>query len=703
MKKRILTFITALSLGLSMTTPFNKVNAQEKDMRAAWISTVHNIDFPKTKNNVTAQKNEFTSMLDKLQDMGMNTVVVQVRPKGDALYKSKINPWSDVLTGTQGKDPGYDPLEFMVAEAHKRGMELHAWLNPYRVTTSGTSVNNLATNHPARKNPSMVFEYNGALYYDPASNVVQQHIADTVKEIVQNYKVDAIHFDDYFYPDKYPLPVGEDRDGKVANQRRQNVNDMVSLVSKTIKQVNSKVKFGISPVGIWKNNYPDKTGSNTKGNESYYAVYADTRTWIRNGWIDYVVPQIYWEIGHSAADYKTLVEWWSNEVKGTNVDLYIGQGVYKNEVAKEITTQLTLNKKYPEIKGSMFFTTRDLVSNLEGSASAIKKFYANNPNVPEIEEPESNGSNAEIITYDVNLRTKADFSSDIIYTIKVGTKVELLSVEGDFAKVKYNGKTGYVMAKYVKKLSSAPETPNKPDDKPVVKPEPEEPSKPEKPEDEKPVATKTGTVVNATVLNVRSGAGTSYSVVTKINKGDKITILDTKSGWHKIKTANGKTGWVSGDYIKISTSQTEKPSNPGTSAEEKGKVVNATVLNVRSGAGTSYSVVTKINKGDTVEIVDKKSGWYKIKVSNGKTGWVSGDYIKIITTSSDKPSSPNSSKTKTVTANTLNVRSGAGTKYSIVTKLRKGNKVTVTETKNGWSKIKTSNNKTGWVSVDYIN
>ncbi len=322
-------------------------------------------DFPKTKNNVSEQKKEFVNILDTLKNIGINTVVVQVRPKADALYQSNINPWSDVLTGTQGKYPGYDPLEFMIKEAHSRGMELHAWLNPYRVTTSGTDLSKLAENHPARKNSDMVFEYNNALYYDPASKKVQEHIADTVKEIVQNYKVDAIHFDDYFYPDKYPLPPGEGKDGPVANQRRQNVNDMVSLVSKTIKQTNPNVQFGISPIGIWKNGYPDKTGSNTTGNESYYAVYADTRTWIQNEWIDYVVPQIYWEIGNKAADYATLVEWWSNEVKNTNVKLYIGQGIYKEEVAREIDTQLQLNTKYPEIKGSIFFTTKDILNNLE--------------------------------------------------------------------------------------------------------------------------------------------------------------------------------------------------------------------------------------------------------------------------------------------------------------------------------------------------
>lgn len=683
MKNKVITSLVALCVGITIGVPTKEVKASEKEMRAAWISTVHNIDFPKTKNNVTAQKNEYIAILDKLKDIGMNTVVVQVRPKGDALYESSINPWSDVLTGTQGKYPGYDPMEFMIEEAHKRGMEFHAWLNPYRVTTSGTNVNSLASNHPARRNPKMVFAYNNALYYDPASKDVQNHIADTVKEIVQKYNVDAIHFDDYFYPDKYPLPDGEGKDGVVANQRRQNVNDMVSLVSRTIKQVNPNVKFGISPVGIWKNNYPDKTGSATTGNESYYAVYADTRTWIRNGWIDYVVPQIYWNIGHSAADYKVLIEWWANEVKGTGVDLYIGQGIYKNEVAKEITAQLELNKKYPEIKGSMFFTTRDIINNLENCANLIKAYYAKNPITPDIES-----NVGEIVTYDVNLRVKPDYSSEILTIIKVGQKVEIISVDGDFAKVKFNGKTGYVVSKYVKRINEDNTSDNSKepeDDKPL--------EKPEKPT----VTTKKGTVVNATTLNIRSGPGTSYNVIAKLKKGDSVSILESKNGWHKINISGNKTGWVSGDYIKISENVENSNDNSTSIVTNETGTVTATVLNVRSGAGTSYSIVTKINKGNKVNIIESKNGWYKIKTSNGKIGWVSGDYIKI-----DNVSNTTSPKVKVVTATVLNIRSGAGTNYSIVTKVNKGDKLTILESRNGWSKVKTANGKTGWASNDYL-
>src|SRR5665648_1220485 len=213
-------------------------------------------------------------------------------------------------------------------------MSFHAWLNPYRVTNNTTDINTLAANHPARKHPEWLFEYNGALYYNPEVSGVKQHVVDTVKEIVQNYDVDGIHFDDYFYPSNYPLPEGETKDGAVANARRDNVNEMVKLVNNTIKSIKPGVLFGISPMGIWKNSTSDPTGSNTKGSEAYYSVYSDCRAWVKAGTIDYIVPQIYWEIGYKIADYETLVKWWSNEVKNSSVTLYICL-LYTSDAADE--------------------------------------------------------------------------------------------------------------------------------------------------------------------------------------------------------------------------------------------------------------------------------------------------------------------------------------------------------------------------------
>ena len=204
--------------------------AGAKDMRAVWIATVYSSDYPSALNDAEAQKQEFIDKLDKIKAMGMNAVAVQVRPKGDAFYESGLNPWSEVLTGTQGQYPGYDTMAFMIEETHKRGMEFHAWMNPYRITTSGTDLTELSADNMARKHPDWILSYNGAMYYNPAKEEVKQYICDSVEEIVKNYDVDAIHFDDYFYPSNYPLPEGEGRDGAEASVRLGHVNDLVRRV-----------------------------------------------------------------------------------------------------------------------------------------------------------------------------------------------------------------------------------------------------------------------------------------------------------------------------------------------------------------------------------------------------------------------------------------------------------------------------------------
>ncbi len=372
--KRVRKIIITLVLVLILFTENVSAAKVEDTMQAVWIATVYNIDFPYTKDDAKAQQKEFIDRLDQLEALGINTVIVQVRPKADALYKSKINPWSDVLTGVQGKDPGYDPMAFMIEEAHSRGMQFHAWLNPYRVTTPGLDVKKLIKTHPARLNPKWLIKHNNALYYNPASKEVKKHIVDSVKEIVENYAVDAIVFDDYFYPSYYPLPKGEDKDGKVANNRRKHVNDLIKQVSEVIKKTKEDVLFGISPGGIWKNKSDDPTGSDTSGNQSYYSVYADSRAWIKNGWIDYISPQIYWEIGHKSADYETLVKWWSNQVEGTKVQLYISHGIYRDVVAKQIDKQFKINKKYSQVTGSIYYNLNTLLAN----KNCQKKIAKNN-------------------------------------------------------------------------------------------------------------------------------------------------------------------------------------------------------------------------------------------------------------------------------------------------------------------------------------
>lgn len=335
------------------------------ELKGAWIATVYGIDWPKTQNNIDAQKQEFIEILDKLQSLKFNSVFVQIRPTSDTFYKSKINPWSKYITGTQGKNPGYDPLEFFIKETHKRNMKFHAWLNPYRITTQGTNLEDLSNNHPAKLNPSWALSYNNSLFYDPKNLEVINYIATTVFEIVSNYNIDGIHFDDYFYPYNYPLPQGEDKEGILANSRREAVNNMIRLVNKVIKSINPCVLFGISPFGVWKNKSSDIKGSETNNLESYYSLYADTLSWIKEGIIDYIAPQIYWTIKDKNSPYEVLVKWWSDVVKCTNVKLYIGQNISNIDIVKQIDKQININRKYKEVKGSIFFGMKNILDNTE--------------------------------------------------------------------------------------------------------------------------------------------------------------------------------------------------------------------------------------------------------------------------------------------------------------------------------------------------
>lgn len=406
----ILVFTSSVAGVSAQTTKSNK------EMRAAWISTVYNIDWPSTKNNESKQKQEYINLLDKLQSTGINTVVVQVRPKSDAIYKSTINTWSEYLTGVQGKDPGYDPLPFLIEEAHKRGMEFHAWFNPYRITMADESLTKLPANHPAIKNPGWVVKHGNKYYYNPGLPEVKKYIVDSVMEVVNKYDIDGVHFDDYFYPgvsfddadaySKYGNGVNKD------DWRRETVNDLLRQVKAAVKASKPNVVFGVSPAGIWRNkSASEPTGSDTSGNESYVGTYADTRAWIRQGLVDYVVPQLYWPIGLKAADYSKLVAWWANEVKGTNVDLYIGQGIYKQgqssyggqNIAKEIVQQVELNRKYPEIKGSMYFSAKDII-NSTSLQNDLKKLY------PKDEEVAPENVKVEKLEGDTRYETAVEIS-----------------------------------------------------------------------------------------------------------------------------------------------------------------------------------------------------------------------------------------------------------------------------------------------------
>ncbi|MGL4394695.1 MAG: glycoside hydrolase family 10 protein [Brevinema sp.] len=316
----------------------------KRELRAAWIATVFNIDWPSAKNLPREQqKNELLSLLDTLEALKFNAAILQVKPTSDAFYASKLSPWSQFLTGKQGKNPGYDPLAFFIEEAQKRNLETHVWVNPYRVLNEKGGLRSLSPNHIALKNKSWVIEYNHRLYFDPGNPQVQDYVIKEILEIVKDYDIDVLHMDDYFYPYTVyhkgkPVDFGDDASwekygkGKFKDKgdwRRDNVNTFVKRLSEEIKKTKPHVKFGISPFGVWRNKSEDPRGSDTRaGQTNYDHLYADVLLWIKEKWIDYVMPQIYWHFDSKPAPYDVLVKWWKEHV-ADQVNLYIGIGVYK--------------------------------------------------------------------------------------------------------------------------------------------------------------------------------------------------------------------------------------------------------------------------------------------------------------------------------------------------------------------------------------
>ncbi|WP_223066524.1 family 10 glycosylhydrolase [Paenibacillus caui] len=366
-------------------------------LRGAWIASVMNLDWPSSlsKGNEEMQKQEYTRLLDDLQAAGINAVFLQVRPAADALYRSSLIPWSQYLTGNQGKDPGYDPLAFVIEETHKRGMQFHAWFNPFRATASGSDSSKLASNHVSVQHPEWIIDQGGKLYINPGIPAARQHIIDAVMEVVDQYDIDGVHLDDYFYPHESDSdPFEDDLAFKEYNPkgfqtkgdwRRDNINTFVRDLDQSIHGAKPQVSFGISPFGIWRNSSADPTGSDTSGTPAYDNMYADARTWIQNGYIDYIAPQVYWSFDNTVAAYNKVVDWWANEVSGTSVKLYIGHAPYKIgspqkgwQTAQEIIDQLKYNERYDQIQGSIFYNASHLRKNPLGLIELLRTYYGLN-------------------------------------------------------------------------------------------------------------------------------------------------------------------------------------------------------------------------------------------------------------------------------------------------------------------------------------
>ena len=373
----------------------------EIGFRGAWIATVANIDWPSPEavGYTDMQQEEMSFILDSLQAIGINAIIFQVRPTADALYDSELEPVSHWLTGQQGswgEQTPWDPLEWTIEQAHARNMEVHVWLNPYRVNLAKTDTSILAPDHIMRRHPEWFWCYNKQWYFDPGQPITREWICSIVQDIINRYDIQAIHMDDYFYP--YPVGKQQIPDTEtfvqyprgftdIRDWRRDNVNLAIQDISATIHECREGVEFGISPFGVWRNASVDSTGSaTTAGITNYDDLYADIRLWIQNGWIDYVLPQLYWEIGKAAADYEILAHWWAKEVRGTDCKLYIGMAPYRLVEDKkkssnpwatgnEISRQMRLNRTIPEISGECFYSTKPLLKNPRNVCDSIQAFY----------------------------------------------------------------------------------------------------------------------------------------------------------------------------------------------------------------------------------------------------------------------------------------------------------------------------------------
>lgn len=395
MRTLCFTLLLSLIYSISFAQP-----AQE--FRGVWIATVDNIDWPlRGMVNSESQKQEYIRQLDMHKRNGMNAVIVQVRPSADAFYPSPYEPWSQWLTGVQGRAPSpyYDPLQFLVEEAHKRGMEFHAWLNPYRANFNIGSAS-IAPNHITRKHPEWFLSYGGKKYFDPSNKLAQEFVVKVVRDIVKNYAVDAIHMDDYFYPyriagKEFPDAGAYLRSGSSLSKddwRRSNVDSIISKINAAIKEEKPWCKFGISPFSVWRNKDKDPMGSDTKaGQTNYDDLYANILLWLQKGWIDYVAPQLYLEIGHDKIAYETILDWWSKNSYGRHI--YVGHGIYrvneKNRAWKnpdELPNQIKLVRQYPNVQGSIYFSSTTFNRNPNGWNDSLQNNYYRTPaTVPEME------------------------------------------------------------------------------------------------------------------------------------------------------------------------------------------------------------------------------------------------------------------------------------------------------------------------------
>lgn len=400
-KYRIYTLLILLLLPGLASSQNNENSFPKREFRGVWVATVTNIDWPsKPGLSVDQQQEELISILDQHQKNGINAIMLQIRPTADAFYAKSRELWSHWLMGKQGLAPanGFDPLAFAIKEAHARGMELHAWFNPYRATMNATAITN--PEHITNKRPDLFYTYGGQKLFDPGMPEVQSYIVQVILDVVKGYDIDGVHFDDYFYPYRIAGQVIKDsttfakyNNGfkKIDDWRRNNVDVLIKTVNDSVHYYKKHVKFGVSPFGIWRNFSEDTLGSKTNGLSNYGELYADSRKWIKEGWVDYINPQIYFSFSRAAAPFGVLLNWWSNNTYGRH--LYIGQAAYlmhngltKKEPAwanlSEIPNQIRAIRVNNQVQGSIFFSSKSLSTVAKSLADTLRNDLYKYPALP---------------------------------------------------------------------------------------------------------------------------------------------------------------------------------------------------------------------------------------------------------------------------------------------------------------------------------
>lgn len=451
MKHLLITFIIAVA---SILPTFAAVNPK-REFRGAWLHVIGPVNY--ARMSAKEAQSFIVRQIDALEKAGCNAIIFQVRPMADALYMSELEEWSQYLTGTYGKAPSpiWDPLQFTLDEAHRRGMEFHAWINPYRVSVAPQS---LPANHLSKREPWRFFKYDGKLFFDPAYKENRDFICEVVEDIVSRYDVDAIHMDDYFYPYPGSTPFNADSESyaKLGNGmnkgdwRRHNVDLLIEQVYKTIHKTKSWVRLGISPFGIWRNKGNDSRGSETNGLQNYDALYADILLWDSKGWVDYVAPQLYWELDHKAASTRKLLKWWNDNI--INSHLYIGQDVKRTmdqrDVnagrANELQTKIELSREYANISGNVWWHGYWVVDNYKGARDALSTKFQNTlalapaygakvdvPMPQNIEVKSRNGN--DCLEWDAPKRGKKQAATDVVkyvvYEFFEGEKLDVNNAE----------------------------------------------------------------------------------------------------------------------------------------------------------------------------------------------------------------------------------------------------------------------------------